>query len=130
MNYLIYVWAEVFLISRHLNLVTVAPWLLLLEAMLTRRSCSKPEQELVEKSISFNGQMGHQESVFLAMLSSPNIEERCIAVDVILRIRGEGPRKWSTASGIRPFKCNHHKINMDTMSLDTPITWALSGSHY
>ena len=64
-----------------------------------------------------------------------------MAVDVILRIRGEGPKKWSKASGVRPFKQNHHKINMDTMSLETlnamgiqeavtepPITQALSGS--
>ena len=103
-NYLIYVWAEVFLISRHLNLVTVAPRLLLLEVMVTRRSCSKPEQELLEKSISFNGQMGHQESVLLVMQSSPNMEERCIAVAVSLRIRGDGPMKWTTVSRITLFK--------------------------
>ena len=64
-----------------------------------------------------------------------------MVVDVIQRIRGEGPKKWSTASGIRPFKQNHHKINMDALSLETlnamgiqeavtepPITQALSGS--
>ena len=69
-HYLIYVWAEVFLLSRHKNLLVEAPRLLLLEVMLTKRYCSMPEQLLLETSISFNGQMGHHESILLAMLAS------------------------------------------------------------
>ena len=109
-HYLIYVWAEVFLLSRHKNLLVEAPRLLLLEVMLTKRYCSMPEQLLLETSVSFNGQMGHHESILLAMLASPDMEERRLAVEVILRIREEGPREWSTASGIRPFKVAGNKF--------------------
>ena len=103
-TYLVYVWAEVFLRSRHKNLLTEAPRLLLLEVMLTRKYCSKPDQMLLKTSISCNGQMGHHESVLLAMLASPCKEERALAVEVIFEIREQGPREWGTASGIRPFK--------------------------
>ena len=99
-TYLIYVWAEVFILSRHKNLLTEAPRLLLLEVMLTRKHCTMPEQVLLKSSISCNGQMGHQENVLLAMLASPCREERAKAVEVIFQVREQGPR----ASGIRPFK--------------------------
>ena len=32
------------------------------------------------------------------------MEERQVAVEVIFRIREEGPKEWGTSSGIRPFK--------------------------
>ena len=55
-------WAEVFILSRHKNLLTEAPRLLLLEVMLTRKHCTMPEQVLLKSSISCNGQIGHQEN--------------------------------------------------------------------
>ena len=103
-GYIIFVWAEVFILSRHKNLLTEAPRLLLLEVMLTRKFCSLPEKILLKTSISYNGQMGHRESVLLAMLASPFKEERSLAVQVIFAIREQGPREWDTTSGIRPFK--------------------------
>ena len=99
-TYLIYVWAEVFILSLHKNLLTEAPRLLLLEVLLTKKHCTMPEQVLLKSSISCNGQMGHQENVLLAMLASPCREERTKAVEVIFQVREQGPR----ASGIRPFK--------------------------
>ena len=107
-NYLIYVWAEVFLMAKHRNLFVEAPRVLLLEVMLTKQRCSAPERMLLEKSMSFNGQMAHHESILLAMLASPHTEERKLAVEVIFRIREEGPKEWSSSSGIRPFKVGRH----------------------
>ena len=82
--------------------------MLLLEVMLTKQRCSAPERMLLEKSMSFNGQMAHHKRILLAMLASPHTEERKLAVEVIFRIREEGPKEWSNSSGIRPFKVGRH----------------------
>ena len=103
-NYLVYVWAEVFLMAKHRNSFVEAPRLLLLEVMLTKKHCSAPEQALLQTSLSTNGQMAHHESVLLAMLASPHCEERRRAVEIIFRIREEGPKAWGNFGGIKPFK--------------------------
>ena len=54
-GYIIFVWAEVFILSRHKNLLTEAPRLLLLEVMLTRKFCTLPEKILLKTSISLQG---------------------------------------------------------------------------
>ena len=104
--YLIFVWAEVFLTAKHRNSFQEAPRLLLLEVMLTKLRCSPPEQALLKVSMSTNGQMAHHESIILAMLASPHSEERKRAVDIIFRIRQEGPKAW--ARGVRPFKVDNN----------------------
>lgn len=102
-HYLVYVWAEVFLMAKHRNTYTEAPRLLLLEVMLTKMRCSNPEKALLKSSLTTNGQMAHHESILISMLASPHYEERRQAVDTIFRIRAEGPRGWGS-QGIRPFK--------------------------
>ena len=103
MRYLVYVWAEVFLVMKHKNRFLDAPRALLLEVMLTTKYCSYPERTLLATSMSTNGQMCHSESVLPAMLASPSAEERRRAVEVIFSIREQGPRVWDTETGVRPF---------------------------
>ena len=103
-NYLIYVWAEVFLLGKRKNSLVMAPRMLLLEVMLTKKHCSNPEKTLLKSSISHNGQMAHPENVLLAMLASPTLLERKKAVDIIFGIRERGPLHWESPSGVRPFK--------------------------
>ena len=98
--------------------------------MLTSKHCLYPEKLLLSKSLSHNGQMGHPENVLLAMLASPKAEERKTAVDVIFSIRVRGPLVWETNSGVRPFKREHHQVNMNATSLETlninPLTSSLT----
>ena len=54
-GYIIFVWAEVFILSRHKNLLTEALRLLLLEVMLTRKFCTLPEKILLKTLISLQG---------------------------------------------------------------------------
>ena len=103
-NYIIYVWAEVFLLCKRKNRLVMGPRMLLLEVMLTRKHCSNPEKTLLEASISYNGQMAHPENILLAMLASPNPSERKKAVEIIFRVREKGPLTWESPSGVRPFK--------------------------
>ena len=130
MHYLVYVWAEVFLTVKHLNRFVDAPRLLLLEVMLTSKHCSYPEKTLLSKSLSHNGQMAHPENVLLAMLAASKAEERKTAMDVIFSIRVRGPLVWETNSVVRPFKREHHQVNMNATSLETlninPLTSALT----
>ena len=103
-NYLVYVWAPVFLLCKKMNRLEATPSMLLMEVMLTKKHCSNPEQTLLAKSMSFNGQMAHPELVLLGMLASSNFSERKRAVEIIFRVRSRGPIKWKTPSGVRPFK--------------------------
>ena len=75
-NYLVYVWAPVFLLCKKMNRLEATPSMLLMEVMLTKKHCSNPEQTLLAKSMSFNGQMAHPELVLLGMLASSNFSER------------------------------------------------------
>ena len=103
-NYLVYVWAEVFLMVKHRNSMVQAPRVLLLEVMLTKKHCTNPESALLADSLSFNGQMAHHESILLAMLASNEVEERKLAIDIIFRIRERGPVTWEVTGNVRPFK--------------------------
>ena len=103
-KYLVSVWAECFLTIKHRNSMVMAPKVLLLEVMLTSKHCSNPEKTMLSTSMSFNGQMGHHESVLLSMLASSSPEERELAVNTIFNIREMGPIQWKTPTGLRPFK--------------------------
>lgn len=103
-RYLVFVWAHVFILSKHRNSFQQAPRILLLEAMLTEKFCTMPEKTLLAVSMSTNGQMAHPENVLLSMLGSDSREEREEGVDIIMDIRERGPVVWDTESGVRPFK--------------------------
>ena len=103
-HYLVYVWAECFLMSKHRNSFQQAPRVLLLEVMLTEKFCTVPEKTLLKTSMSTNGQMCHPENVLLSMLGSDTRKEREEAVNVIMGIRERGPVQWDTVTGVRPFK--------------------------
>ena len=103
-HYLIYVWAEVFLTSRHQHSLSLGPRLLLLETILVRTHLTYPERTVVYKSLCTNGQFAHPEAVLLSLLSSPLPEERARGVRTILAIRSRGTVVWDTPTGQRPFK--------------------------
>ena len=155
-KYLVLVWGQVFLLAKRENSLVLAPRMLLLEVMLTRKFCSYPEKTLLKTSLSTNGQMAHPENVLLAMLASPDTRERKEAVDIVMKIRELGPVVWDSPSGVRPFKVlliqlcfNHnilfsqredHEVNLDALTLQTlniiplseartepPVTRGLSG---
>lgn len=103
-KFLVYVWGHVFLLAKKKNSLVLAPRILLLEVMLIRKFCSYPEKTLLLNSLSHNGQMAHPENIMLALLSSPNCCERKKAVEIIMKIREQGPLDWDQPSGVRPFK--------------------------
>ena len=104
MRYLVYVWAEVFLMAKEMNRFEHGPRLLLLELMLARKHCTKPEFTRLKTSFDFNGQFGHHESILVSLLASPEVEDRQLAINTIFTIREQGPRTWNTPSGQRPFQ--------------------------
>jgi hypothetical protein len=91
-NYIIYIWAEVFLMAKHRNTVVEGPRLLLLETMLINKYCSNPEKMMLATSISINGQMAHHETILLSLLASPLSEDRDLAINIIFGIRELGQR--------------------------------------
>lgn len=103
-KYLVYVWGEVFITSKHRNSLEHGSRLLLLEVMLTRKHCTFPEKTVLKTVMNTNGQYGHPENVLISLLSSPVAEEREIAVETIFNIREQGPKVWQTPTGQRPFK--------------------------
>ena len=103
-NFLVYVWTPVFLLTKKMNKLEATPRMLLMEVMLIQKHCSYPERTLLATSISFNGQMAHPELVLLGMLSSTSSAERKRAVEIIFKVRSRGPIKWDTPTGVRPFK--------------------------
>ena len=76
----------------------------LLELMLARKHCTKPEFTMLKTSFDFNGQFGHHESILVSLLASPEVEDRQLAINTIFTIREQGPRTWNTPSGQRPFQ--------------------------
>ena len=102
-RYIVYVWAETFLSAKMNNRMQDGSSLLLLELLLTRKYCSSPEVAMLKKSMDFNGQYAHHESILVSLVSSPKAEERRLGVETIFRIREEGPKKWKTPTGQRPF---------------------------
>ena len=103
-KYLAYVWGHVFLLARKANYLVLAPRVLLLEVMLTRKFCRYPEKTLLLNFLSHSRQMAHPENVLLALLSSRNSFERKKAVETIMKIRVQGPVDWDQPSGVEPFK--------------------------
>ena len=56
MRYLVYVWAEVFLMAKEMNRFEHGPRLLLLELMLAKKHCSQPEFTMLKSLLDFNDQ--------------------------------------------------------------------------
>ena len=139
-RYLVYVWAETFLTAKIKNRFEDGSRLLLLELLLSKKYCSMPEFVVVKTSMDFNGQYAHHESILVSLLSSPKAEERKLAVDTIFSIREQGPKKYKTPSGQRPFKKEDHQINefatkienlnknpLTSDSTEPPLTLRLNG---
>ena len=103
MNYIIFVYAPIFLDIRRYNRVQNAPYHLVKEIQLVTRHCNQEEQNRVFKAVQDNGFMAHHESVLLAMLGSEDEAERMEGVRLIFNIRKLGEQKWPKKShGIRP----------------------------
>ena len=117
-NYLINVWAPVFCLSKiFYKSFFMAPKLLLLEAMLSRKHLSTDELLKVSKSLDINGQMVHHENIILCCLSSPDSEDRTLGVETILRIRHKAGSRQLPETGIRPFMPNDYRVNVRATSL-------------
>ena len=102
-NYIIFVYAPIFLDIRHYNRVQNAPYHLVKEIQLVRNHCNEEEQASVLKAVQDNGFMAHYESVLLALLGSEDKAEREEGQRLILHIRSLGEQKWPKKShGIRP----------------------------
>lgn len=102
-NYIVNIYAPIFLDIRHQNKVQNAPYHLVKELELVRTNCNQEEQMRVLKAVQDNGFMAHHESVLLAMLGSEERSEREEGVKTILKIRSLGEQKWPKKShGIRP----------------------------
>jgi hypothetical protein len=103
-RYLVYVWAESFLTAKRKNKMVDGPRLLLLELLLSKKYCTYPEFTVLKSSMDYNGQYAHHESILVSLLASTNMEERQLGVDTIFKIREQGPKRWNTPTGQRPFK--------------------------
>ena len=124
-HYLVFVWAEVFLTSRHQHNLSFGPRLLLLETILVRAHLTYPERTVVHKALCTNGQFAHPEAVLISLLSSPLPEERARGVRTILAIRSRGPVEWDTPTGQRPFKVQKgyvcQSFNLDVVNFSISI---------
>ena len=107
MNYIINVYAPIFLDIRHHNRVQSAPYHLVKEIQLVKSHCNQEEQEKVFKAVQDNGFMAHHESVLLALLGSEERSEREEGVRIIFKIRSLGEQKWpKKCLDIRPVQVN------------------------
>ena len=117
-NYLINVFAPVFCLSKiFYKSYFMAPKLLLLEAMLCKRHLSADELSKASKSLDINGQMCHNENIILCCLSSPDVEERTLGVETILRIRHKASSLQQPETGIRPFMPVEYRVNVKASGL-------------
>ena len=103
-NYLINIFAPVYCLSKiFYKSRFMAPKLLLLEAMLCKKHLSIDELGKVSKSLDINGQMGANENILLCCLSSPDLEDRTLGVETVLKIRHKRRSLQLPETGIRPF---------------------------
>ena len=109
-NYLVKVYAEVFLLAKVKNKMGHGPRLLLLETMLSRSRCSSEEFEIIRTSLDTNGQFAHHENILVTLLASDEQGEREEAVRILLRIRETGPQ-FGGKKGQRPFKPQDYMVN-------------------
>ena len=123
-KYLVYVWGHIFLLARKANSLVLAPRVLLLEVMLTRKFCRYPEKTLLLNFLSHNGQMAHPENVLLALLSSRNSFEREKAVETTMKIRVQGPMDWNLdATSLQTLNL----VPLSEARAEPPVTRGLSG---
>ena len=87
-NFIVFVYAPVFLASKHFNKVEEGPKLLVKEIQAVRIHCTPEEANIVNPCIQQNGFYGHPENVLLSLLSSENPDDRKYAVSLIKTIRG------------------------------------------
>ena len=108
----------------------MAPKLLLLEAMLCKRHLSADELSKASRSLDINGQMCHNENILLCCLSSPDVEERTLGVETILRIRHKASSLQQPETGIRPFMPVDYRVNVKASGLHNLNMIPLKCSRY
>ena len=117
-NYLINIFAPVYCLSKiFYKSHFMAPKLLLLEAMLCKKHLSIDELGKASKSLDINGQMGANENILLCCLSSPDLEDRTLGVETVLKIRHKRRSLQLPETGIRPFMPNDYRVNVSATGL-------------
>ena len=105
-GFIVHVYGPVLMTTHRDHRFRFGPYHLLMEIKAAKAYCTPKELEVVEPIIQFNGYMGHPENVLLALLCSPDKEERTIAVERIVDIREQEKLvrpNWGKF-GVRPFK--------------------------
>ena len=116
-QYLVYVWAPVYVKSKILqNVGFSGPSLLLMETQLARQHLNKEEFEAVLTSMCHNGYFASHEAILTAMLHSVNKAEREQGLEIILNLR-KLPNRVLSCQGVRVVKRRHCRINPDADSL-------------
>ena len=111
-QYLVYVWAPVYVKSKILqNVGFSGPSLLLMETQLARKHLNEEEFEEVLTSMCHNGYFANHESILTAMLHSVNQAERLQGVNIILNLRKLKQKRVLSRMGVRVVKRRHCRIN-------------------
>ena len=109
-NFIIFVYAPIFIKAKHYNRAEEGPGLLVEEMQAVKLHCSPEEIPIVQACIQTNGFYGHPENVLLALLSSSLLSDRRFAIQQIQRIRALKVKARLTKKKVRAFKVTVYLI--------------------